>query len=138
MKEIVFIDDEMYRMQYYAEFLELEEYSVKTFDDDEAAFAYIELNKHNIGLIILDLIMPSRQFGREDTNNYFNTGWHLLSKIRELINDVPVIVLTIKRDIEKAASKYKVNHILVKDDTTPDILLEKVEEILGRASSHME
>jgi CheY-like chemotaxis protein len=133
MKEIVFIDDDMRRMRYYAEYLELEGYRLVRFEDDELAIRYIEEKRSDIALVILDMIMPSTIFSKEETSSYYDTGKHLLARARKALPKVPVIIFSIRNDIRAmpGIKELGINAVLVKDETTPPKLAEVINKIIG-------
>nr|MBN2278644.1 response regulator [candidate division Zixibacteria bacterium] len=131
MKEVVFIDDDMMTMRHWVKYLELDHFVVKSFEEDIEALSYIDINHDKIGLIILDMIMPSEQFKMEETKRYFDTGWHLLDKIRTIMPDVPVIIFSIRHNLKASDTQHRVERILIKDQTTPENLSEIVGEILN-------
>lgn len=133
MKRILYIDDDMRRMRYYAEYLELEGYNVIYFDEVEPALKYIEEGKEKIDLIILDMIMPAKIFSKEDTNNYYETGLLLLKNIRKLLPKTPAIVFSVRSDLESipGLSTLGVRKLLIKDETSPVRLTEIINDMLN-------
>jgi DNA-binding NarL/FixJ family response regulator len=131
------MDDNLRGMKYYIEYLELDGFIVKSFDVDEDAIDYVEKNRNRIVLVILDVIIPSRRFKKEDTDSYYTTGVALLKLIRGVLPKVPMILFTIRQDLEldSAMKNLGVKHIMIKDQTSPALLSEKILEIVGTPAS---
>ncbi len=132
MKEILFIDDDARRTQFQVEYFELLGFRVSSRELDSEALDYIADRREAIGLIILDMIMPSEKYGREETSDYFDTGLFLLRDIRKLLPVVPVIILTIRRDLSELQqlSELGVKEILIKDKITASQLRDVIKEII--------
>jgi DNA-binding NtrC family response regulator len=86
---VMIVDDEQMVLTSLATYLELEtEYRVVTFTSAEQALAH--LGRHEVDLVISDFLMPGMD------------GIAFLSRARELVPDVPRIVLTGYADKENA------------------------------------
>ncbi|MFH1374073.1 MAG: response regulator [bacterium] len=134
MKIVLIIDDDRRRGQYFAEYLELEELTVAWVKGDKEAKEYIERNQSQIGLIVLDILMPSDLYLREETDNFRLTGAVFYERvIRKLLPKVPTIVFSIVNDqaLKDKMFSLGVKDWLWKETTTPEKLAEKVKNLLG-------
>lgn len=137
MKRVLLIDDDMRHMRYFAEYLELEGFQVDLVESDKEALEYIHDNADLVGLVILDMIMPSRGlFTTEETKYYSRTGVKLFSKISALLPEVPVIVLTIAEDRELVEDMLQMGAkaYLIKERTAPSVLCENVKAYFKETS----
>lgn len=123
-KLIFFVDDDrviLNLLEYI--FLSRGEYNVKSFQSGEKC---IESMDHNPDLIVLDHNLSSD--GSDNMN-----GIQTLEKIREVNEDVPVVILTgfgseelLGQFMQKGAQRF-----LTKDDFFIDSLIQIIEEMLG-------
>ena len=101
MKKILFIDDDMRRMQWRIKYLELEGYEIVKAETVGEALEKAKLLKSEIGLVILDIMMPGNGiFKKEETQGYTRTGRLILNRIKEILPSIPIIILTIVEDEE--------------------------------------
>ena len=133
MKTVFFIDDDMRRMQHFHDYLELEGFQVEWVDNDKEALEYLEQNGSSVGLIVLDIIMASKGlFTKEATEGYTRTGVNLCKRIWTVLPKIPIIVLTVveKNEVRDMMLELGVKAYLVKLQTTPSVLAEKVKLFL--------
>ena len=121
-KLIFFVDDDkmIINLLEYT-FHSRQQYEVKSFHSGEDCLAAMSQNPD---LIVLDHILD----GDENSMN----GMETLEKIKEINNDLPVIVLTgfgndelLAKFMEKGAARF-----LTKDDYFIDSLIETIGEVL--------
>ncbi len=132
-KTILFIDDDLNRrMSSYRDELLSLGYNVLSVTTPHQALEEIDKNKDKIELVILDIMMPhGEEFDKKDTDLGRRTGVLLFHKIKEVMPNVPVFILTVVRDkdvkktlLKNGANKYEVKPILL------DTFIRAVNEIL--------
>jgi DNA-binding NtrC family response regulator len=128
------IDDEERWVKGYREALELEGYKVELISRvDDLDNCLVAGNKEKYQLIILDIMMASgKKYKDEDVDEGMKTGNFVLLDIQSVWPDIPVIILTNKRDqsIAKLVSKNCIGTYM-KDATDSIKLVAVVNEILG-------
>lgn len=90
---ILIIDDEPYLPHQFARYLRKHGYEVYTAADGEAGLA--EMQRNTIDLVLLDLRLPKI------------SGLDLLTQIRKIDQDVPVVMLTAYGDVQTAVEAMK-------------------------------
>ena len=90
---ILIIDDEPYLPHQLARYLHEHGYEVRTAADGEVGLA--EIQRNTIDLILLDLRLPKI------------SGLDLLTQIRKIDQDVPVVMLTAYGDVQTAVTAMK-------------------------------
>lgn len=130
---ILMIDDEERWVKGYREALELEGYKVELISRvDDLDNCLVAGNKEKYQLIILDIMMASgKKYKDEDVDEGMKTGNFVLLDIQSVWPDIPVIILTNKRDqsIAKLVSKNCIGTYM-KDATDSIKLVAVVNEIL--------
>jgi len=125
MKKILFIEDSNTVLAMMSSVLARGGFEVKTTVSGNDG--YLQAKEWRPDLILLDLMLP-------DTH-----GFNLLEKFKsdETCKDIPVLVLTsrdnpddVVKGLQSGASDY-----LVKHNTMPKILLEKVKKCLGEMAA---
>ncbi len=121
MERILVADDEQKIRKLVGDFLKKSGYDIIEAEDGDEAFRLFQLNKNDINLIILDIMMPGLN------------GWEVCRKVRET-SDVPVIMLTARSEefdiltgYENGADDY------VTKPFSPGVLVKRVEALLRRA-----
>ena len=90
---ILIIDDEPYLPHQFARYLRKHGYEVYTAADGEAGLA--EMQRNTIDLVLLDLRLPKI------------SGLDLLTQIRKIDQDVPIVMLTAYGDVQTAVEAMK-------------------------------
>ncbi len=90
---ILIIDDEPYLPHQFARYLRKHGYEVHTAADGETGLA--EMQRNTIDLVLLDLRLPKI------------SGLDLLTQIRKIDQDVPVVMLTAYGDVQTAVAAMK-------------------------------
>jgi DNA-binding NtrC family response regulator len=90
---ILIIDDEPYLPHQFARYLRKHGYEVHTAADGEAGL--LEMQRNTIDLVLLDLRLPKI------------SGLDLLTQIRKVDQDVPVVMLTAYGDVQTAVAAMK-------------------------------
>src|SRR5215469_3853315 len=108
---ILIIDDEPHLPHQFARYLRKNGYEVTTASDGERGLQ--ELNRNNIDLVLLDLRLP--KIG----------GLEVLKQIRQLDQELPIIILTAYGDVQSAvdAMKLGASHYLLKGFNLDELLL---------------
>ena len=121
MERILVADDEQKIRKLVGDFLKKAGYDVIEAEDGDEAYNLFQLNKTDISLMILDIMMPGLN------------GWEVCRKVRETSN-VPVIMLTARSEefdiltgYENGADDY------VTKPFSPGVLVKRVEALLRRA-----
>jgi CheY-like chemotaxis protein len=92
---ILFLDDEQRKMDSHRLELEKAGYEVEYLNDVDRALLFFEKNSAAIDLVILDIMMPwGKSFTKEETDYGMRTGILVFDRIRALVPDVKVLVLT--------------------------------------------
>jgi len=121
MKKVAIVEDdhtilEMYRLKF-----EVEGFTVCSAANGQEGLEVIE--RENPDVVLLDLMMPVMN------------GGEMLAQLRQTTwgKDVPVIVLTnlSKDEMPKGLNKLNVTDYIVKANTTPKAVQEKVAALLG-------
>lgn len=122
MERILVADDEQKIRKLVGDFLKKSGYDVIEAEDGDEAFRLFQVNKNDISLIILDIMMPGLN------------GWEVCRKVRESSN-VPVILLSARSEefdmltgYENGADDY------VTKPFSPGVLVKRVEALLRRAN----
>ena len=122
MKKIAIIEDDHSILEMYTLKFEVEDFEVVTALDGEAGLELIEETKPD--LILLDLMMPKMD------------GAHMLKELRNKPwgKNIPVIILTnISGDeAPEILSELNVIDYIIKANSTPQAVLDKVKSVLGR------
>ena len=123
MEKILVADDEQKIRKLVGDFLKKSGYDVIEAEDGDEAYNLFQINRNDISLIILDIMMPGLN------------GWEVCRKIRET-SDVPVIMLTARSEefdiltgYENGADDY------VTKPFSPGVLVKRVEALLRRAGN---
>ena len=124
MERILVADDEQKIRKLVGDFLRKSGYDIIEAEDGDDAFRLFQLNKNDISLMILDIMMPGLN------------GWEVCRKVRET-SDVPVIMLTARSEefdiltgYENGADDY------VTKPFSPGVLVKRVEALLRRAGGN--
>ena len=124
MERIIVADDEQKIRKLVGDFLKKSGYDVIEAEDGDDAYRLFQLNKNDISLMILDIMMPGLN------------GWEVCRKVRET-SDVPVIMLTARSEefdiltgYENGADDY------VTKPFSPGVLVKRVEALLRRAGNN--
>ena len=122
MERILVADDEQKIRKLVGDFLKKSGFDVIEAEDGDDAFRLFQLNKNDISLMILDIMMPGLN------------GWEVCRKVRET-SDIPVIMLTARSEefdiltgYENGADDY------VTKPFSPGVLVKRVEALLRRVS----
>jgi CheY-like chemotaxis protein len=121
-KRMLVVEDEENIRESVAALLEVEGYEVETADNGAQALAFLK-NGPPVSLIFLDLMMPQMD------------GWAF--RARQLnqpeLQDIPVVVLSGARRIEKEVANLEPAAVLRKPVSIQE-LLEVIEETVGPAN----
>lgn len=132
MKNILFIDDEINRMDAHILALEMAGMNVTCVNTMDSA---IEMIKQitNYDLIIVDCMLTRSDKEYEDNIYGVAGGQWIIKKIRSLRKDVPIVILTVfapseilQNILEKDADAFLAKPIL------PSELIDKVKQLLYR------
>ena len=85
-KSVLIVDDELDTVNLTKKFLQLEKINTFTASDGIKAFDILEQHHHQIGLILLDIMMPGK------------SGFTVLDEIKsnQLYNEIKVVLFTVK------------------------------------------
>lgn len=98
---ILFVDDEIRHTSNFVKELEECGYQISFQSDVDLALQFLEESKNDIELMILDIMMPSgKRFKDVDTDDGLRTGVHFYERAREILPELPVIILTNASDEE--------------------------------------
>jgi CheY-like chemotaxis protein len=132
-KRVLFIDDDVKRIESHIEMMRIEGYDVEIQRSSQKGLEEFRTHKDNYDIIILDIMMPRGEFTQEETKYGRITGLVLLEKLREMSKDIPIIVLTVVRDpkLMKKARELEVTEYLLKPQL-PSALMEVIEKCLAK------
>ncbi len=120
--KVLLVEDDSFLSSIVFGRLQKEGYNIRLAKDGESAL--VELVKEVPDIMLLDLIMPGM------------TGFEVLEKVKaeEKYKDVSVVIfsnLGQEHEIEKA-KKLGADDFLVKAESTPNVVIKKIGEILGK------
>ncbi|MBW4061067.1 response regulator transcription factor [Candidatus Saccharibacteria bacterium] len=122
--KIAIVEDDLAIVEMYRAKFEHEGYAVQTAGDGQSGLELFDTFKPDI--VLLDLMMPEV------------TGFDVLSHLRQTSTSHPfkVIVLTNMGDTETATRVYKMaaDDFIVKAESTPKEVVERVQTLLGKKS----
>jgi CheY-like chemotaxis protein len=92
---ILLIDDEPEYIKNYKIALEDERFQTELITNVDEALSFIHTRGRDIEAIILDIMMPyGDSFSGEETHGGTRTGTRFYGKIREVLPDTPIFILT--------------------------------------------
>lgn len=123
-KYILVVDDENRMRKLIKDFLAQKNYDVLEAQDGEEALSIYRLNKSEISLILLDVMMPKLD------------GWSVLRQIRQDDKNIPVIMLTARAEEQDELFGFElgVDEYITKP-FSPKILVARIEAILRRVTN---
>lgn len=128
-KCILFLDDNPYEMQGYADRLRAANFEVIFVNDTDQAMEVLK-SKKNIDLLIVDLILP---FGPEESvEENHRAGLRFCRAVRmDLHITCPIIILSVltEEDVLRRAKEFT-NHVLPKS-ILPTDLVARAREIMS-------
>jgi len=131
-KTVLFVDDDAKRGGSLADFLQ-EEYKVLLVDKTGDALKLIREGMNDIDLVILDIMMPPGELGKERTDNARRTGLVLLREIRNASPKIPVVIFTVVRDPQLRAEALRSGAVLyLEKPMLPSDLISRIDSIIGR------
>ncbi len=103
MKNILYIDDELYFVSPYIEILEMNNFNVKTINTVEKAEKIISSSEYKFDLIILDMMI----FGTSDrkSSDWRKSGIYLFKYILDNIEVRPAIVFISVNNLEEITNE---------------------------------
>lgn len=121
MKKVLIIEDDPPYRKIYTRKFEIAGYQVESAENGEEGLEKIRSFQPDI--VCTDLMMPKLD------------GFQVLDKIKadDALKDIPVIVLTnlsTTEDAQKVIGKGAAA-VMVKSDTEPNLIVEKVDELLS-------
>jgi DNA-binding NtrC family response regulator len=130
-KLILLIDDDKLPMKYYTKALEESGFAVEHFVEPDGALKFMEKNKTDIDMVVLDIMMPSgKTYKEKDTKMGLTTGLFLFKDIKSIAPKVPVIVLTNVRNPE-TLNEFPKECLFQKMNTPPFKLVEIIAKNIG-------
>ena len=117
---ILVVDDEARMRKLIKDFLQQKDYLVLEAENGEKALEVFEEKKNEIGLILLDVMMPKLD------------GWSVLRQIRQS-SKVPIIMLTARGEEQDELFGFELGvDEYISKPFSPKILVARVEAILKR------
>lgn len=120
-KKIFLVDDDSVLRGMYRERLEADGFEVEIASNGKEALE--KISSLSPDLILLDIMMP------------FVNGFSVLEKIRadERLKKIPVFMLTalVQQENKKKADKLGANGFIIKSETMPGDLVEKIRKEIG-------
>ena len=122
---VLVVDDESRMRKLIKDFLVQKEFSVLEAEDGEKALEVYHENKKDIGLILLDVMMPKLD------------GWSVLRQIRQE-SKVPIIMLTARGEEQDELFGFELGvDEYISKPFSPKILVARVEAILNRTRGNL-
>ena len=122
---VLVVDDESRMRKLIKDFLVQKEFSVLEAQDGENALEIYHENKKEIGLILLDVMMPKLD------------GWSVLRQIRQE-SRVPIIMLTARGEEQDELFGFELGvDEYISKPFSPKILVARVEAILNRTRGNI-
>ncbi|KAA0257682.1 response regulator [Deferribacter autotrophicus] len=116
--KILLVEDDFNTLQGLKTFLENEGFCVDIADNGKDAYTLLQDGEYSI--VITDINMP------------FMDGLNFLSKIRNLDEEIPVVVITAYSNIENMVVAFDLGAVeFIEKPFDPDVLLESVKKILS-------
>ncbi len=133
-KEILYIEDEPYSMEYRIKMLKDKGYNVEIAEEVDSALKKL---KQKYDLILLDIMMPSGNLPENEVKGGYETGVALIKKIKESTNkNTPILVITAN---PSSQLRTKIEKIGVASYLTKPLhqieFEEEIERILGENSN---
>ena len=117
---VLVVDDESRMRKLIKDFLVQKEFSVIEAEDGEKALEIFNEKQNEIGLILLDVMMPKLD------------GWSVLRQIRQT-SKVPIIMLTARGEEQDELFGFELGvDEYISKPFSPNILVARVEAILNR------
>lgn len=117
MKQVVIVDDESEFVSMIRARLTKEQVPSKGFEDAKEALNYVKTHSKDIGLIVMDLLMPGM------------SGWVLVNEISKAgIKDIPIMVLTNLSHTDLPDDVDLDAEMIVKADISLKQLVERVRQ----------
>lgn len=121
---VLVVDDEARMRKLIKDFLVQKDYKVIEAENGERALEVFEENKNEIGIILLDVMMPKLD------------GWSVLRQIRQ-DSKVPIIMLTARGEEQDELFGFELGvDEYISKPFSPKILVARVEAILKRAKAN--
>jgi len=131
-KLVLLIDDNKLPMQFYIKALKQEGFEVEQCFEPDSALDFVEKNKEQIAVIILDIMMPpGKTYNSKDTKEGLKTGNFLYDGLRALCPNTPILVLTNVNQPETLKKFYDLGiDVKQKISCPPFELVELIDEML--------
>jgi DNA-binding response OmpR family regulator len=100
MKKVFFIDDQSNSSEFESRFDIIKEQGIEILyvDNIDDVIPIFQEYVHEIGLIILDIIIPPLdKYSEDQSNGGTTTGLLLLKEIRKINKEIPIIIFSIRR-----------------------------------------
>lgn len=121
---VLVVDDEARMRKLIKDFLLQKDYKVIEAENGERALEIFEESKNEIGLILLDVMMPKLD------------GWSVLRQIRQT-SKVPIIMLTARGEEQDELFGFELGvDEYISKPFSPKILVARVEAILKRTKAN--
>ncbi|MBN2414465.1 response regulator [bacterium] len=122
-KEVVVVDDDPTVLKLFETLFKKQKVRVTTFSDGNKVLPYLQKKGGEIGLVILDLLMPEID------------GFEVLNKIKtnKETRGIPVVIYTGKQLTAKDRNKLSENYelLLQKTHETPETLLNQLKNLVS-------
>lgn len=127
MKKVLYIDDEADTLKMASVFEVIGEEGIELLPVSRIGDVHIVINEnhHEIGLVVLDIIIPPEEFyGLDETNGGTTTGLRLLKDIREVLPKVPIIIVSVRRMnvATDEIDRYEISEFIEKPVETMQLL----------------
>jgi CheY-like chemotaxis protein len=133
MTTILFVDDDEFGMKPYRLALEDGGFTVLLAQDPDQAMTQLTAGASTIAAVILDVLMPSGELLKDQNVDHgLKTGLRMLSHIRELYPQLPVIIFSVTNNDDMISEEPPLIDVLRKAETMPMDLVDLVRNRIAQ------
>ena len=124
---ILVVDDEVRMRKLIKDFLRQKNFNIIEAEDGEVALKLFNENKNRISMVLLDVMMPKLD------------GWSVLRQIRQIDQNVPIIMLTARAEEQDELFGFELGvDEYISKPFSPKILVARVQALLNRSKVRKE
>lgn len=139
MKTIFFVDDDLKRISSYVNCLEEAGYEVLLETNSNNVLNRFLEQRDKIHVVVMDMMMPAEPDLAYEAGDARRTGLYLIKGIRNIANNVPIIVFTVVRDPslrKEIEEEWKIPYL--EKPLMPSRLVEEIEKKLGECNKGLQ
>lgn len=133
---ILFIDDDMPKLEAWLHALREAGHSIDAFTGPDDAIMFFDINRDNIDAAIVDIMLPTQGLGLKETDGGLLTGITLIDLLHKISNNLPIVAFSIRIDSEvtDALDKREIP-LISKALDDPEDLLERLNDACNGMSN---